>query len=38
MLMARFGHTSVRSLSKYARVSDEALMRHQAQRDPVRRR
>ena len=38
MLMARSGHTSVRSLAKYARVSDEALMRHQAQRDPLRRR
>jgi integrase/recombinase XerC/integrase/recombinase XerD len=34
MLMARSGHTSVRSLAKYARVSAEALERHQAQRDP----
>ena len=38
MLMARSGHTSVRSLAKYARVSAEALARHQAGRDPARRR
>jgi integrase len=38
LLMARSGHTSVRSLAKYARVSAEALVRHQAQRDPARRR
>ncbi len=38
MLMARSGHTSVRSLAKYARVSAEALARHQADRDPGRRR
>jgi hypothetical protein len=38
MLMARSGHTSVRSLAKYARVSAEALQRHQAERDPARRR
>jgi integrase len=38
MLMARSGHTSVRSLAKYARVSAEALERHQAERDPARRR
>ena len=38
MLMARSGHASVRSLAKYARVSVEALQRHQAQRDPCRRR
>ena len=37
MLMARSGHTSVRSLAKYARVSPEALARHQADRDPARR-
>ena len=37
MLMARSGHTSVRSLAKYARVSPEALARHQAERDPARR-
>jgi integrase len=28
MLMARSGHTSVRSLAQYARVSAEALARH----------
>jgi len=38
MLMARSGHTSVRSLVRYARVSAEALARHQADRDPARRR
>jgi integrase len=38
MLMARSGHTSVTSLAKYARVSAEALARHQAERDPARRR
>ena len=38
MLMARSGHTSVRSLAKYARVSAEALQRHQAATDPARRR
>jgi integrase/recombinase XerC/integrase/recombinase XerD len=38
MLMVRSGHTSVRSLAKYARVSTEALMRHQAERDPARRK
>jgi integrase len=38
MLMARSGHNSVRSLAKYARVSAEALQRHQAERDPARRR
>ena len=38
MLMKRSGHTSVRSLAKYARVSTEALQRHQAERDPARRR
>jgi integrase len=38
MLMARSRHTSVRSLVKYARVSVEALQRHQAQRDSARRR
>jgi integrase/recombinase XerC/integrase/recombinase XerD len=38
MLMARSGHTSMRSLAKYARVSAEALARHQAERDPARRR
>ena len=38
MLMARSGHTSIRSLGKYARVSAEAMARHQAERDPARRR
>jgi integrase/recombinase XerC/integrase/recombinase XerD len=38
MMMARSGHTSVRSLVKYARVSAEALRRHQAETDPARRR
>jgi integrase/recombinase XerC/integrase/recombinase XerD len=38
MLMARSGHTSVRSLAKYARVSAEALARHQAEHDPASRR
>lgn len=38
MLMARSGHTSVRSLTRYARVSAEALQRHQEARDPGRRR
>jgi integrase len=38
MLMARSGHTSVRSLAKYARVSAEALRRHQAATDPARRK
>jgi integrase len=37
MLMARSGHTSARSLAKYARVSAQALARHQAARDPARR-
>jgi len=32
------GHTSVRSLAKYARVSDEELRRHQADSDPAARR
>ena len=38
MLQARAGHTSVRSLARYTRVSAEALARHQAERDPARRR
>ena len=38
MLMGRSGHTSVRSLARYARVSAEALARHQAEHDPARRR
>lgn len=38
MLMRMSGHTSVRSLGKYARPSAEALMRWQAQTDPAARR
>ncbi|MEV4383514.1 hypothetical protein [Streptosporangium sp. NPDC049644] len=38
MLVALFGHISVRSLTKYARVSAEALGRWQAERDPAGRR
>ena len=38
MLMARSGHQSVRSLARYARVSAEALQRHQEATDPARRR
>jgi integrase len=38
MLMALSGHTSVRSLAKYARVSAEALGKWQAKRDPAARR
>lgn len=37
MLMALSGHTSVRSLAKYARPSAEALARWQAERDNARR-
>jgi site-specific recombinase XerD len=37
-LMAYSGHTSVRSLARYARVSPEALGAWQAKRDPARRR
>lgn len=32
------GHTAVRSLVKYARVSDEGLRRYQADNDPAARR
>ena len=38
MLMALSGHTSVRSLVKYAKVSAEALGRWQAETDPAARR
>ncbi|MBF6302858.1 site-specific integrase [Nocardia amamiensis] len=38
MLMALSGHTSVRSLTKYAKVSAEALGRWQAETDPASRR
>ncbi|MEU6559227.1 tyrosine-type recombinase/integrase [Nocardia nova] len=35
VLMTLSGHTSVRSLVKYARVSDEGLRRFQADSDPA---
>jgi integrase/recombinase XerC/integrase/recombinase XerD len=38
MLMKLSGHTSVRSLARYARVSDEGLVRFQAETDPTARR
>ncbi|WP_328404854.1 tyrosine-type recombinase/integrase [Nocardia sp. NBC_00403] len=38
MLMALSGHSSVRSLAKYTRVSAEALGRWQAETDPASRR
>ncbi|MGS2811043.1 tyrosine-type recombinase/integrase [Nocardia sp. MW-W600-9] len=38
VLMKLSGHTSVRSLAKYARVSDEGLRRFQADSDPAARR
>jgi integrase len=38
MLMARSGHTSVRSLARYARVSAEGLARYMAETDPARRK
>ncbi|MGQ4600726.1 tyrosine-type recombinase/integrase [Nocardia sp. R6R-6] len=38
VLMKLSGHTSVRSLAKYARVSDDALRRYQADSDPAARR
>jgi integrase len=38
MLMALSGHTSVRSLAKYTKVSAEALGTWQAERDPASRR
>lgn len=38
VLMKLSGHTSVRSLVKYARVSDEGLRRYQAGSDPAARR
>jgi integrase len=37
MLMARSGHLDIRSLAKYARVSVEALAKHQRETDPNRR-
>ncbi|WP_446222382.1 tyrosine-type recombinase/integrase [Nocardia sp. IBHARD005] len=38
VLMKLSGHTSVRSLAKYARVSDEGLRKFQADSDPAARR
>jgi integrase len=38
MLMTKSGHTSVRSLAKYARPLVEALARWQEMNDPARRR
>jgi integrase len=38
VLMKLSGHASVRSLAKYARVSDEGLLRFQADTDPSSRR
>ncbi|MFE3261065.1 hypothetical protein ACFXPS_38875 [Nocardia sp. NPDC059091] len=38
VLMKLSGHTSVRSLAKSARVSDEGLRRYQADSDPAARR
>lgn len=37
VLMKLSGHSSVRSLAKYARVSDEGLRRYQADSDPAAR-
>jgi len=38
VLMKLSGHSSVRSLVKYAKVSDEGLRRYQADSDPAARR
>jgi len=38
MMMTKSGHTSVRSLARYARPSVEALQRYEAEHDPGRRR
>ncbi len=38
MMLALSGHTSARSLVRYARVSPDALAAWQAERDPARRR
>ena len=38
MLMKLSGHTSVRSLAKYARISDEGFVKWQAESDPAARR
>lgn len=37
MLMAKSGHRDIRSLARYAKVSTEALARHQRETDPNRR-
>jgi integrase len=36
MLQVKSGHRDIRSLARYARVSTEALARHQAETDPHR--
>ncbi len=36
--VGRSGHTSVRSLARYARVSADVVVRHVAESDPARRR
>jgi len=36
--VGRSGHTSVRSLPRYARVSADAVARHVGESDPARRR
>ena len=38
MMMAISGHTSVRSLARYAKVSREALLKYRAETDPARKR
>ncbi|WP_281179822.1 tyrosine-type recombinase/integrase [Nocardia grenadensis] len=38
VLMKLSGHTSIRSLVRYARISDDGLRRYQADSDPVARR
>ena len=38
MLKAISGHSSVRSLARYAKVSREALLRYRAETDPARRK
>lgn len=38
MLMTKSGHTSIRSLSRYARPSVDALARWHGERDPAARK
>ncbi|MFC9660071.1 tyrosine-type recombinase/integrase [Nocardia sp. NPDC127606] len=38
VLMKLSGHSSVRSLARYAKVSDQGLVRFQADSDPAARR